>query len=557
MKAKIFKALLTPIFGMSTVGMVTATSTSCSNEHSSSDTVTVKGVTLNKFDLRLYVGTTEQLTATVEPENASNKKVIWSSDDPSVATVDENGNVTAISGGFGSITVTTEDGGHKAVCNFTIYNIPISSASLNPSVFEMPEGATKKLDVVCLPKGACVKSITWSSSNKRVASVNIDGVVTANNIGTATISAKIVDYFDNKFEATSNFKITAGVLVEGVELNKNGLTLAISDTERLDATIYPENATNKDVSWTSSNPDVATVDENGLVTAVSEGNTTITVTTRDGGYQATCEVNVFSSVVPAEIITLEKHNLEMFLNADHVYPDNVDVTTYQLKATVEPENASNKKVIWSSDDPSVATVDENGNVTAISEGETRIIACLEDNQYRVDSCNVKVTNFKILESDIEIPIGESRVLHIDSKNNLSSVNWQCYGKRIATVENDGTVTAVGEGTTRVTAQLNILDSGVTIYAYCDVRIVSVQVQYITLEPYVLQLYAGESGKFTVVFTPNNATNKNVTWTSSNPDVATVDENGVVTAISNGRSTITATTEDGEKTDQALVVVSNR
>ena len=552
MKAKIFKALLTPVFGMSAVGIVTATSTSCSNEH------TVKGVTLNKSDLRLYTNKTEQLIATITPENATNKNVTWTSSNPDVATVDENGLVTAVSGGSGSIIVTTEDGGYTAVCNFTIYNVPIDSASLNPSVFEMPEGAKKKLDVVCLPENACIKSITWWSSNKRVASVGVDGVVAANNIGTATISAKIVDYFDNKFEITSKFNITAGVLVEGVKLNRNGLTLAISDTEQLIATVLPEDATNKNVTWTSSNPDVATVDEeNGLVTAMTPGEATITVTTKDGGYQATCEVNVFSSVVPAETITLEKHNLEMFLNADHVYPDNVDVTTYQLKATVLPENASNKKVIWSSDDPSVATVDENGLVTAVGEGETQIIACLLTNQSRVDSCNVKVTNFKILESDIEIPIGESRVLHIDSKNNLSSVDWQCNDKRIATVENDGTVTAVGgEGTARVTAQL-ILDSGVKIYAYCDVRIVSVRVQSITLEPYVLQLSVGESGKFTVVFTPNNATNKNVTWSSDDPSVATVNENGLVTAISNGRSTITATTEDGGKTYQVLVVVLNR
>lgn len=179
------------------------------------DPVQVTGVSLSQTTMNLTAGSTSQLTATVEPFNATNKNVAWSSSAPEVAAVDENGKVTALTAGSATITVTTADGSKTAVCAVTV------------------EGGSTPI-----------------------------------------------------------------VNVESVSLNKTSLELEAGDSEQLTATVEPENATNKSVTWTSSNNSVATVDANGNVEAISAGTATITVTTADGGKTATCTVTVTKPTDP-------------------------------------------------------------------------------------------------------------------------------------------------------------------------------------------------------------------------------------------------------------------
>ena len=414
-----------------------------------------------------------------------------------------------------------------------------------------------QLEATIEPEDATNKNVTWTSSNPDVATVNENGVVTAAGEGNATITVTTVD---GGYQATCIISVSNENHVSGVSLNKSQLNLRIGETEQLTATVYPEDATDKRLLWESSDSSIATVSDNGTVRGKSKGTAIIVVTTIDGGHQSTCEVNVSS--VQGEEITLNKKDLGLYLlDQTCSYSDDVDVTTYQLKATVKPEDASNKNVIWSSDDPSVATVDENGLVTAVGEGETRIIACLEDNQYISSRCNVKVTNFGILESDIEIPVNESKNLHISSETDYSSysLKWETDNRRVATVDQNGVVTAVGEGTAKVTARIIVeYDDGYTVQieASCIVYAVKIGVRLIRLEPSTMTLGVGESGKFTVIFTPSDATNKNVTWSSDDPSVATVDENGNIKALSKGRAIIKAQSEDNNKTAEAIVVVVN-
>ena len=169
--------------------------------------------------------------------------------------------------------------------------VPVQSVTLNVSEFSIAMGAPAvNLTATIAPTNATNRTVAWSSSNEQVATVNANGAVTAVSIGTATIT---IITADGARTATATVIVTpAPILVTGVTLNRNTLELAIDASETLIATITPANATNRDVTWSSSNTAVATVNANGLVTAVAGGTTTITVTTADGGRTATCVVKV-------------------------------------------------------------------------------------------------------------------------------------------------------------------------------------------------------------------------------------------------------------------------
>ena len=166
------------------------------------------------------------------------------------------------------------------------------------------------------------------------------------------------------------------VAVTGVSLDKETVDLKVGESVSLDATVAPENASDKDVSWTSSDPTVATVDKNGNVSAVSAGTAVITVTTFDGKKTAACSVNVTIGVTG---VSLDKETANLKVGQ-----------SITLIATVEPEEADNKDVSWTSSDPEVATVDENGNVNAVSAGTAEITVTTDDGDFTA-ACTVNVS----------------------------------------------------------------------------------------------------------------------------------------------------------------------
>ena len=173
--------------------------------------------------------------------------------------------------------------------------------------------------------------------------------------------------------------------VKGVTLNKIVLKLYTGGSETLKATITPANATNKYVTWTSSKPTVATVDANGKVTAKSIGMADITVTTKDGGYTATCRVGVVrrpGGNVSVTGVTLNKTTLKLTKG-----------TSETLTATIAPTNATNKKVTWASSNAAVATVDASGKVTGVAKGTATITVTTEDGGHTA-TCAVEVADTK-------------------------------------------------------------------------------------------------------------------------------------------------------------------
>ena len=271
------------------------------------DPIAVEGITLDKTTATVEEGATVTLTATVTPDTATDKTVTWSTSNETIATV-SGGVVTGVKAG--EVTITAKAGDKSATCTVTVTAkqgtedpddpIVVTGITLDKTTATVEEGATVTLTATVTPDTATDKTVTWSTSNETIATVS-GGVVTGVKAGEVTITAKAGDK-----SATCTVTVTAAatepevVPVTGVTLNQTEVTLDIIQTLSLVATVAPENATNKAVTWASDNTGVATVDNSGKVTAVAAGIANITVTTADGGKTATCAVTVNPATEPED-----------------------------------------------------------------------------------------------------------------------------------------------------------------------------------------------------------------------------------------------------------------
>jgi uncharacterized protein YjdB len=248
-------------------------------------------VAVNPSIASVGVGDTTRLAATILPANATNQKVVWSSSNTSVVSVDGAGLVKGVSPGTATITVTTIEGQKTASSTVTAANIAVSGVTVAPTA-SVGVSNSITLTAVVQPANATNKTLTWSTSDAGIVSVNQNGVLTGVGPGTATVTVTTQDG-----AKTANSTITASnVLITSVTLNKPAATVGVGDTTTIKATIAPVNATNKTVVWTSSNPAVATVSATGIVTAVTVGTATVTAAAQDaGGVSSGSAVTVVSA----------------------------------------------------------------------------------------------------------------------------------------------------------------------------------------------------------------------------------------------------------------------
>ena len=333
--------------------------------------VAVKGVSLSKTELPLLKGATAELTATISPSDATNKTLIWSSDNTSVATV-ENGTVTAVSAGNATITVTTEDGNHTAACEVTV-TVPATGITLSQTELPLVKGASAILTATVAPSDATNQKVVWSSNNPFVATVE-NGTVTAVSAGNATITVTAEDG-----NHTATCEVTVTVPATGVSLSQTELQLVKGASAILTATVTPSDATNQKVAWSSDNTAVATVSDAGLVEAKTVGTATITATTQDGGFTATCEVTVTAEDVVLTGLRLSPSETRLKVGGEAT-----------LSVTYEPAGATQREVTWSTSAAAIVTVDEHGKVKAIAAGEATITVASKTNASIQATCKVIV-----------------------------------------------------------------------------------------------------------------------------------------------------------------------
>ena len=255
-------------------------------------TVAITAISLDKSSASIGVGGTVTLSPTLTPTNAT-ESVVWSSSDDDVATV-VNGVVTGVAEGTATITAASpSDGTIKATCEVTVSAaVAVTSVFLDKTSATLEVGETETLTATVAPADATNKNVTWESSDEDVATVE-DGVVTAVGVGSATITVKSAA--DETKTATCSVTVNP-TAVSGVSLNKASTNIKIGKTETLIATVAPANATNKNVTWESSNTSIATVSEAGVVTGVAAGAATITVkSAADNTKTATCEVTIITA----------------------------------------------------------------------------------------------------------------------------------------------------------------------------------------------------------------------------------------------------------------------
>ncbi len=338
----------------------------------STKTAKVTGVSLDQTSVTILPNGSVRLLATIEPSDAKDTNIIWTSSNDSIATVDSNGQVTAHALGTAVITAITTDGNHKATCSVTVSEnvISVTGISFSKSTLELSTNDVVSINATITPANATNKGIIWSSSNNKVVKV-VNGKVVAIGAGTAIITATTKD--GNK-TATINVTVK-DVPVTGIKVSPAKVNMTIGDKpKQLTAIIIPTNASNKDVTWQSGNKNIVSVNSQGIITAIGAGTTTITATTKDGGKIAIVKVNV-AKPIEATSVSISGQNSV------------VEGKTITLHATVKPNNTLNKAIKWTSSNPGIAIVNNKGIVTGIKAGEATITAT---------TVNGKIATYQVL-----------------------------------------------------------------------------------------------------------------------------------------------------------------
>lgn len=350
--------------------------------------IPVSAVKLNSLNAEINVGSTIQLIATIIPANAANKNITWSSSNSSVAQVFSNGLVYGKTQGTAVITVKTADRGYSASCSVAVKpaetTVYVQDIKLDKTYAALELGKILKLNVQIIPSNAADKRIVWASNNTDVALVNAQGEVTPKSAGTAIISASTPD---DAHKAVCFVTVIQPqkISVTGVKLNKNCMTLKPGQSETLIASVLPQNASNKNLTWVSENTGIAYVDQTGKVTAVKEGVTIVTVKTQEGGFISVCPVIVKGTAESIGKVTGVRLNHSILIIKDN--------KIQKLVAIIEPGNASNKKVKWNSSNKDVAEVLQDGRIIPKSGGVAEVIVTTDDGGYKA-KCIVVVMEDK-------------------------------------------------------------------------------------------------------------------------------------------------------------------
>ena len=516
----------------------TATITAKAGEVSATCAVTVakkvipvSGISLDNTSVPLKEGQEIQLTATVTPEDATDRTVTWSSDKTNIATVDNTGKVKAVA--EGTAVITAKAGDKTATCTITVSKnvIPVTSVTLDKTSLNMIKGDEVTLSATVKPDDATDKTVTWSTSSASVVTVE-NGKVKAVGGGTATIMAKAG-------EQSASCSVTVTVPVSSVTLDKTTLDMVEGDNATLSATVKPDDASNPTVSWSSDKPEFATVDNAGKVTAVAPG--TATITAKAGDKTATCAVTVSRRLIPATAVTIRPSHVE-FYDGDFDF----------LVATITPSNSTDE-VQWSSSNPGVATISSSGMVIGIAAGTATITAKAGEVSATCTITvkqSIPVTSVSLDHTELAIEIGKTETLSatvLPEEATRKTVTWSSDNSSVATVNSSGVVTARSGGETKIRAKADGKE------AVCVVT-VTVPASGITLNKGETTLCVGDDETLTAKIAPDDVTDKSITWKSNLPGIASVDEYGKVTGVAEGDAIITATTHNDKQATCTVHVV---
>lgn len=483
----------------------------------------------------INLGATETLTVVYNPEDTTDDKTVtWNSTNTDAVTVD-NGVVTAV--GEGSSTVTATVGEKVATINYTV-RIPLESITINGDE-TLSKNEEKTLTVTYNPTNTTDnKTVDWESSNLEIVSIDSTGKITGKKGGTAKITATV-----GNVKAEKEVKVV--VPIESVSLSGDDSILK-GETKRLTATINPEDTTDdKTITWSSDNENVLFVDQNGQIRGIKEGT-------------ANVKAVVAGKETTKQITVNEIHINSIAIDGDQEF-EMIKNQTKNLSVTINPENTTDDKgVVWKTNNDEVARVDNDGKVTALKEGEATITATVGTNETSV-KINVKeihINSVVINELDDEFTRGDEFKFSAtytpeNTTDENKTVEWSSSNADVGTIDQEGNFVALKEGTTKITAKIG------NIKAEREVTVIENHVgDFKLLQEEGEVLNIGNTQKLVTVVNPENCTDAyTIKYSSSDEAIATVDENGNVTALKDGKVVITATltTEYDEEFEDSIEI----
>jgi len=529
----------------------------------------VASVQITPGTVNLIVGGAQQLGTTVRDSLGNvlvGRTTQWSSSNTAVATVSATGLVTAVSVGTATLTVTVE--GATATALLSVGPLPpaITSLTVSPSALSLIAGQTRALaPVVVRPTGAPAAVLTYGTADPAVATVSTTGVITALTPGTATITVTATVPGNTSYSAatmTELVTVSVGAAVASVQVTPGTASIMPGSTQQLTTTVRDSSGaelTGRAVTWTTSNAAIATVSATGLVTAVAVGTATITATV--GG-------------VPG-VMTLTVLALPTSITSVSVTPTSVSLpvgsTSALTPVVTQPLGAPAASVTYGTTAPSVATVSAAGlivavgpgaatiTVTATSAGNTGFAAASRTATVTVTVTAVPVATVTVSPANASVLTGATQQLVVTARDSAGqaltgrTVSWATLNASVATVSTSGLVTGLSAGTVTITATID----GVVGSASLIVQTPPAGITSLSVSPTSATVTVGQTRALTSTVTqPTGAPSASVTYTSSDPSIATVSPTGVVTAVAAGSVTITVTaTSPGNSTFSTTTVTS--
>lgn len=554
---------------------------------SSTYDIAVKEVKLTGIKMEekalIHKGDTKALTVECTPtDTTDDKTVAWSSSDSTVASVDNNGIVTAVKPG--SAVITAKVGNYQATCAVTV-DAPLKEIVPEKAIIDMVKKQTANIAYSVVPADTTdSKDVTYTSSDETVATVNSDGKVTAKKAGQATVTITGA----NGIKATVTVNVSE-IPVNEVVLSAQDEIIEAGAKKAITATLKPENNTddNQGVTWTTSDEKIAKVivdnedSHKATIEGVAAGSAVITATAANGT-KAECTVKV------------PKHITSITL------PGAVELTrgaSTTLNVTIAPADTDDDtEVTWKSSDSDVVKVDEKtGMVYAVKAGKADVTATTK----AVDNATAKpftaTTTVTVKENNMTDEIGKKLAfdefddLLIGQKDNANNyfnlsdlikennitdninVEFASSDKAVVTIDNDGNVFGLKAGKTTITATVTAIagDGSKNVYtAEGELTVKAIPLNSIAFDKVIKEMKLGATDTLSIIYNPQNTTDaKDVTWTSSNPSVISV-ENGKLTANAVGTADITAkvgdktvtctiTVKEEKKAEQPKPVITNK
>ena len=546
----------------------------------------VDSVTISPNVLNLKVGESSSLTYNISPSNADIKSTEWSSSNTGVVSVDKDGKVSAVGIGTANVVIKVVGQDNSEASDSIVVNVISQYTSVNSvtlvdtnnntlsNSMNLNIGEEVTIKFLINPSNVTLKETNWTNSDSSKVSMKDSvgyALIKGIEVGSSDIEITVKDYDGNV--KTDSVKVNVinsnqPVLVSSIALSPTSVTLNPNGTYKFNVTVSPSNATNKGVTWSSSNTNVVSVDQNGNIKALKDGTAKIRVTAKDGsGKYAEASVTVESSKPTNILVTgvsLNASTVKMYVGQ-----------SYQLIHTIKPSNATNKGVTWSSSNTNVVSV-SNGKIVGKSSGKARITVTTNDGRYSAYT-DVTVINrpssnssssskpssssssgssisssIDIIKDTIELNKGSEGKLEYKLSQDLtdSIIIWKSSNTDVAVVKN-GIVTAISDGEATITAMIN----GKDIKDTCKVIVRKLDLMGIVFEDESLSISVGKTLKLTLNALPSGADLPSLKWDVDNKDILSVSDEGVIKANNVGETIVTVSSMDGKYSASINIIVT--